>query len=124
MTSCICGEPDCLGNLDSAAAAIVTAAARTLGISNTDLNASVQRFGADANYINIFDTTPGGIGLTIAISERLKEILRVAVQIATECPNCQPNSSCYACLRSYANQRRHDHLCRALAGEVVLALLQ
>lgn len=123
LTRCICGEIDCLGSLDSAAAAIVMAAARTLGISNTDLNSSVQRFGSDANFINIFDTTPGGIGLTLAISERLKEILRVAVQISTDCPNCQPETSCYACLRTYANQRRHDHLNRRHAGEVLMNLL-
>lgn len=120
---CLCGEPDCLGALDSAAAAIVMAAARTLGVSNTDLNTSAQRFGMDASYINIFDTTPGGIGLTLAISERLKEILRVAVQISSECPNCQPDTSCYVCLRSYTNQRRHDHLSRRLAGEIILQLL-
>jgi superfamily II DNA/RNA helicase len=122
-TKCICGEPDCLGGLDSAAAAIVMAAARTLGISSTDLNASVQRFDIDANYINIFDTTPGGIGLTLAISERLMEILRVAVQISNDCPNCQPDTSCYVCLRSYTNQRRHDHLSRRFAAQIVLSLL-
>jgi ATP-dependent helicase YprA (DUF1998 family) len=120
---CICGEPDCLGGLDSAAAAIVMAAARTLGISNTDLNSSVQRFGPNTNYINIFDTNPGGIGLTLAISERLKEILRVAVQISTDCPNCQPDTSCYVCLRSYSNQRRHEHLSRGTAGKQILDLL-
>jgi hypothetical protein len=123
VARCICGEPDCLGSLDSAAAAIVMAAARTLGISTTDLNTSVQRFGTDANYINIFDTTPGGIGLTLAISQRLMEILRVAVQISNDCPNCQPDISCYICLRNYGNQRRHDHLARNVARDLILELL-
>ena len=119
---CICGEPDCLGSLDSAAAAIVVAAARTLGVSNSDLNSSVQKFGNESSYINIFDTTPGGIGLTIAISERLEGILNHALRISNDCTNCQANSSCYACLRSYSNQRRHDHLSRNGADQVISRL--
>lgn len=120
---CSCGESDCLGAIESAAAAFVTAAARTLGISNSDLNSSVQSFSTGDNYINVFDTTPGGIGLTLAISERLSEILRVAAQITIECHNCREDSSCYACLRSYSNQRRHDHLVRSKAREVLVKLI-
>lgn len=123
LAPCSCGESECLGSLESAAAAFVTASARTLGISNSDLSSSVQRFSTGDNYINIFDTTPGGIGLTLAISERLSEILRVAVQITIECPNCREDSSCYACLRSYSNQRRHDHLVREKARAVLLSLI-
>ena len=121
--NCACREPDCLGAIESAAAAIVMASARTLGISSSDLNSSVQSFATGDNYVNIFDTTPGGIGLTIAISERLQEILRVATQIVIECPNCSEDTSCYACLRNYNNQRRHDHLIRNAARDVLLSLL-
>lgn len=121
--TCACGEPDCLGAIESAAAAIVMAAARTLGISSSDLNSSVQSFATGDSYINIFDTTPGGIGLTIAISERLQEILRVATQVVIECPNCSDDTSCYACLRNYNNQRRHDHLIRTAARDELLGLL-
>jgi ATP-dependent helicase YprA (DUF1998 family) len=101
----------------------VSAASRTLGVSSSDLNSSVQKFQTGQNYINIFDTTPGGIGLTISISERLNEIIRVAAQLSIECPNCREDASCYACLRSYTNQRRHDHLVRKSAREVLLNLL-
>jgi ATP-dependent helicase YprA (DUF1998 family) len=123
IPNCPCGENDCLGSLESAAAAIVTAAARALGVSSSDLNSSVQRFETGFNYINIFDTTPGGIGLTVAISQRLKEILRVAGQLTIECHNCREDASCYACLRSYTNQRRHEHLIRSLAREVIMQFL-
>jgi superfamily II DNA or RNA helicase len=124
LASCACGEIDCLGALESTAAAVLSAAARTLGISNSDLNSSVQSFNSNLNYINIFDTTPGGIGLTLSISERLSEILETATRIANECSNCREDSSCYACLRSYSNQRRHDHLIRSLARETILTLMQ
>lgn len=123
LSSCACGEVDCFGALESTAAALVSAAARTLGISSSDLNSSVQSFNSSLNYINIFDTTPGGIGLTLAISDRFTEILEMATRIATDCSNCREDSSCYACLRNYSNQRRHDHLIRSLARETILTLM-
>jgi ATP-dependent helicase YprA (DUF1998 family) len=123
FTSCSCGEDDCLGALESTAAAILSAAARILGISSSDLNSSVQSFDSNFNYINIFDTTPGGIGLTLSISERITEVLELAARIANDCSNCREDSSCYACLRNYSNQRRHDHLIRSLARETILTLM-
>ena len=123
IPNCACGEADCLGALESAAAALVSASARALGITNSDLNSSVTRFSGNTNFINIFDTTPGGIGLTLAISERLQEIMNVALQITRDCTNCQQDSSCYACLRSYSNQRRHDHLNRRQGEELLTELV-
>ena len=116
---CICGEVDCLGSIESAAAALVTAAARVLGVANSDLNSSAQRYTTGEARINIFDTTPGGIGLAVAISERLDEIFAQAKRILRECPNCDEDSSCYTCLRSYSNQRKHDHLVRKHASLVL-----
>ena len=124
LSSCACGEIDCFGALESTAAAVLSAAARILGISSSDLNSSVQSFNSNLNYINIFDTTPGGIGLTLSISQRLNEILELATRIADECSNCREDSSCYACLRNYSNQRRHDHLIRSLARETILTLMR
>jgi ATP-dependent helicase YprA (DUF1998 family) len=120
--SCTCGEPDCLGALESAAAALVSGAARVLGVSNSDLNSSAQRFSTGECRLNIFDTTPGGIGLALAISERLVEIFIKAKEIVSSCPNCDENGSCYTCLRSYSNQRRHDHLNRLQAINVLRTL--
>jgi hypothetical protein len=124
LANCTCGEIDCFGALESTAAAVLSAAARTLGISSSDLNSSVQSFNSSLNYINIFDTTPGGIGLTLSISERLNEILELATRIANDCSNCREDSSCYACLRNYSNQRRHDHLIRRLASKTISSLMQ
>ena len=115
VAPCICGESDCLGSLESAAAALVTGAARVLGVANNDLNSSAQRYATGESRINIFDTTPGGIGLAVAISERLDEIFAQAIKVVKDCPNCDENSSCYTCLRSYSNQRKHDHLTRVSA---------
>ena len=124
VAPCNCGEPDCLGSLESAAAALVTGAARVLGVANNDLNSSAQRYATGESRINIFDTTPGGIGLAVAISERLDEIFAQAMKVVKNCPNCDENSSCYTCLRSYSNQRKHDHLTRSSALSLIQALTQ
>jgi Domain of unknown function (DUF1998)/Helicase conserved C-terminal domain len=122
VAQCICSEPDCLGPLESAAAALVSGATRVLGVANNDLNSSAQRYASGESRINIFDTTPGGIGLAVAISERMDEIFAQAMKIVKDCPNCDANSSCYTCLRSYSNQRKHDHLTRDHALDLILAL--
>lgn len=122
LDACICGEPDCLGSLDSAASSLVSGAARTLGVANGDLNSSVQRYSTGECRINIFDSTPGGVGLAIAISERLEEVFAQAIKLTRECPNCDENSSCYTCLRGYSNQRRHEHLVRIRAFNIVSSL--
>ena len=122
VAPCICGETDCLGTLESAAAALVTGAARVLGVANNDLNSSAQRYTTGESRINIFDTTPGGIGLAVAISERLDEIFGQSLKVVKDCPNCDQASSCYTCLRSYSNQRKHDHLTRKQAQILIQSL--
>ena len=122
IAPCACGEVDCLGVMESSAAALVTGAARILGVAGNDLNSSVQKYSSGESRINIFDTTPGGIGLALAIGERLDEVLNQALKVARDCPNCDENSSCYACLRSYSNQRRHDHLTRVGALDLIECL--
>ena len=112
---CVCGDQDCLGSLDSASAALISGAARILGVANTDLSGSTQHYGNGENRFNIFDTTPGGVGLSTAIGERIEEVIQSSIAMVSNCQNCDENSSCYACLRSYSNQRKHEHLTRKQA---------
>jgi hypothetical protein len=120
---CICGDSECLGPLDSASSALISAAARVLGIANTDLSGSTQHYGTGENRFNIFDTTPGGVGLSIAVGDRIEEIIQTGIQIADNCVGCDVNSSCYSCLRSYSNQRKHEHLTRRQASEILNRLI-
>jgi len=112
---CICDDPDCLGALESASAALISGAARILGIANTDLSGSTQHYGNGENRLNIFDTTPGGVGLSTSIGERIEEITQLSILLVSGCQYCDLDSSCYACLRSYSNQRKHEHLTRKQA---------
>ena len=123
VPACLCGDSECLGALDSAAAALVVGAAWVLGVARADLNSSVQRYTTGESRINIIDTTPGGIGLAISISERLDEIFAQAIRIIENCPNCDRTTSCYTCLRTYSNQRRHDHLIRSNSLDLLRRLL-
>jgi ATP-dependent helicase YprA (DUF1998 family) len=65
----------------------------------------------------LFDTVPGGAGHAKRIGTSLPELLAAAHKLVADC-TCGIESSCYACLQSYRNQRLHEDLSRqsALAG--------
>ena len=116
--TCICGDVACNGPLESAVAAIVAGATRTLGVSSNDLNSGIgERQGSSEKNIMIFDATPGGAGLAKAMADRLPEIIRTAIGIVKNCSECgeSTQTSCYSCIRNYGNQRLHDHLTRGAA---------
>ncbi len=120
---CICGDVECLGALDSASSALISGAARLLGIANTDLSGSTQHYGSGENRLNIFDTTPGGVGLSVAVGDRIEEIIQSSISMVENCQGCDESSSCYSCLRSYSNQRKHDHLTRSQAIDILRKLV-
>jgi hypothetical protein len=116
--TCICGDVTCSGPLESAVAAIVAGATRTLGVASGDLNSGIgERQGSSEKNIMIFDATPGGAGLAKAMADRLPEIIRTAIGIVKNCSDCgkSTETSCYSCIRNYGNQRLHDHLTRGAA---------
>lgn len=119
---CICEDSQCLGPLESLAAALVAGAVRVLGVASADLNSSVtsSRMGSQ-NRLMIFDTTPGGAGVAQMANERLGEILVEAKGLISRC-SCDSDSSCYSCIRSYNNQWRHEHLTRKSALELLESL--
>jgi superfamily II DNA or RNA helicase len=119
---CVCEDFQCIGPMESAAAAMVSGAVRILGVASADLNTSVtsNRLGA-SNRLMIFDTTPGGAGVANMANERLDEILSEGINIVKNC-TCDLDSSCYSCIRSYNNQWRHEHLTRASALEILSQL--
>ena len=104
---CACKEPDCQGALESVAAALVAGAVRVLGTTRSDLDAAVSSHATA--MLMLFDTTPGGAGFARAAAAKLPEVIQAAISLLSQC-ECHPTSSCYACLRTYQNQWRHDHL--------------
>ena len=116
---CDCDDTDCAGALESAAYALVAGAVKELGINSRDLNSFVNNKLKGMKQIMIFDTTPGGAGLSFEISNQFLRIIESAIEISEKCPDCSLDSSCYSCLRNYFNQSRHEHLQRRFALEVL-----
>lgn len=68
-------------------------------------------------YMFLYDLLPGGAGYTKLVRENIEEVLDQAEKLLAGC-DCE--SSCYRCLRHYANNFYHASLDRTLA----LALLR
>ncbi len=93
----------------------ILAATNAVGISPNDVDGDVAPYSAEpASGLVLFDAVPGGAGHASHLADRLETLFDAAYSIATSC-ECGEDSSCYACLRSYRNQRHHDSLERGLA---------
>jgi DEAD/DEAH box helicase/Domain of unknown function (DUF1998)/Helicase conserved C-terminal domain len=90
-----------------------------LGIERSDVAGTLHRFGRDeAPAMVIYDTVPGGAGHARYIGERLPELISAAASRVDSC-ECGPETSCYSCLRSYANQYFHEELSRGAASRAL-----
>ncbi|MFD9365577.1 DEAD/DEAH box helicase [Priestia megaterium] len=100
--------------------ALVLAASRVLDIDYNELSAGYRLLplsmgGAD---IYLFDTLSGGAGYAHIAGLVLSEIIEETFNILNHCENnCE--TSCYKCLRHYANQFYHNQLNRFVALELL-----
>jgi superfamily II DNA or RNA helicase len=101
---------------DSVEQAILQAASDLLQISADDID--VVHLGSSSSHIEfaIVDAVPAGAGFAPLIGGRLGEVISHALHLVERC-ECGPETSCYQCLRTYANQRVHERLIRSLAIE-------
>ena len=101
--------------LTSMVEAICLAASRTLQIEEGELSGNwspvLGERSSDAQ-IFLYDLLPGGAGYTRLVKERLDEVLEETEKLLSGC-DCE--SSCYNCLRHYANNFYHAALDRKLA---------
>lgn len=96
----------------SATEAMIAAAPR-IGIESGEIG-GVGFVEPDGFQTVLFDTVPGGAGHAKRIGTSLPELLLAAHKLVAEC-TCGIESSCYACLQSYRNQRLHEDLSRQAA---------
>ncbi|MER7810140.1 DUF1998 domain-containing protein [Streptomyces sp900116325] len=87
-------------------------------ISRDDIDGTVHTGTDGMPSLLLFDTTPGAAGNVIRIGDHLEQIVEAAVTRVGAC-ECGPESSCYACLRTFRNERFHELLSR---GEAVALL--
>ena len=100
------------------AAAVANAACDLLEISRNDLVCGFRASSESGKEgeLYLYDQIPGGAGYAERIQERLSEVLARGKHQLEQCenPQCDPNGSCYGCLRNYSNQFNWDHLQRSV----------
>lgn len=98
--------------------AVLAAAADVLNIPSRDLDGTfrAQDTQGDRGELVLYDRVPGGAGYVQRIASDLVPILRKALDRVRSCRNplCDPEASCYACLRSYYNQYYWNSLKRSV----------
>jgi len=94
-----------------------------LEIARDDIGGSLTPTSAEAWSLALYDTVPGGAGHVLNVAHNLNDVLGAALRRVDTC-ECGPETSCYGCLRSYANQREHDGLSRGSAADVLSMLLE
>jgi superfamily II DNA/RNA helicase len=101
--------------------AFVIAAAEVLSIPRSDLDSTYQSQSSSSlsGELIIYDRVPGGAGYVRRIIEHLPQILMRTLDRTHTCDNplCDPEGSCYTCLRSYGNQFYWDRLKRRKVSE-------
>jgi superfamily II DNA/RNA helicase len=112
----------------SLAYAIAEGAAQALGIPSNDLNTAIGEIPSvtrEVPPILLYDAVPGGAGIVSSLEkpEIIVDTLRFALKRVSGSCGCDPDTSCYGCLRSYKNQFAHHFLKRGLAKEYLERLL-
>ena len=94
----------------------VSASAEVLAIPRADLDGTYRSQSATSQEgeLIIYDRVPGGAGYVERIIESLPKILARTLERTRKCDNplCDPDASCYTCLRTYGNQFQWDRLKR------------
>jgi len=97
----------------------LVAGSDALGISRDDIDGTLYQFSKDdPPAMAIFDSVPGGAGHAQRIRDNLRALFEAALARVATC-ECEPETSCYICLRSYGNQLVHNKLSRGAAAEVL-----
>lgn len=101
--------------------ALLEAMSKELDIERNDIKGCLYRTKLESGMmvynLIIYDAVAGGAGhsrrLVTPDGKALSKVIRRAIKIMDDC-DCEP--SCYKCLRSYNNQKLHDHLNRKSAA--------
>lgn len=98
-------------------------AATTISISRDDIDGTLHRSNTGvAPTLVLIDAVPGGAGHARRMSEHLPELFAAAYRKVLDC-DCGEETSCYSCLRSYANQMFHAEISRGAARDILGRIL-
>lgn len=99
----------------------VLEAAPDLDVARDDIDGTLHYGAVGRPSLVLFDAVPGGAGHVQRLGKRLPELITAATRRVSSC-ECGEETSCYACLRGYRNQKFHDQLTRRSALAVLRAL--
>jgi hypothetical protein len=105
--------------------AFVHGACRALQIERRDIGGVLHPIKTSAGWqqtIVLYDDVPGGAGHVKRIQDEIVSVIEAALLIAN-CTDCDPDTSCYHCLRDYNNQIYHVQLRRGPVAQYLEALL-
>ncbi len=122
---CSTSVPALRSALTTLAETLLLAASRVLQIDEGEMEANwspVQPSLGRCIDLCLYDVLPGGAGFARACQDALDEILREA-EVMLSPASCGCQTSCYRCLRHYANQGYHSDLDRRLGRDLLAYLL-
>lgn len=106
----------------------INAAAAVLDIPVRDLGTTYRSESAETltGELVLYDRVPGGAGYVQRMIEEMSRIVVTLYENMRRCnnPECDPQGSCYVCLRSYSNQFEWADLQRAVVVDVLEPNLQ
>jgi ATP-dependent helicase YprA (DUF1998 family) len=94
-------------------------------IDRRDVNVTLKWGGASGNpTIMLYDDVPGGAGHVRHVFDHVDRLWEAAAaRVSGRDCGCDPETSCYGCLRSYDNQPFHEVLRRGVADQFLRRLL-
>ena len=101
--------------------ALLAAAAEVIDVPRMELDGLFNPLNNQLAEIIIYDNVSGGAGYSQRIASKFTQILKTAYKIVSTC-DC--DTSCYDCLRTYANQPFHADLNRELVTNFLQPLVE
>ncbi|MBQ8444981.1 MAG: DUF1998 domain-containing protein [Opitutales bacterium] len=97
------------GFLETLVETLRIGAAKYLNINEQELGSSIETINVDGyDEISIFDNVSGGAGYVASCTKKIPQLFESARRVI----NCECESGCLKCLRSYSNQHYWDFFSR------------
>jgi hypothetical protein len=98
----------------------------TYNIERNDIGGLIYSVNSTKPYdLVLFDTVSGGAGHVKRLKDDkslLEVLLNALKKVSQNC--CEEDTSCYNCLRTYNNQRLHNHIKRGLAKSTLTSIIR
>lgn len=95
--------------------ALLEGASRSLDIARDDIDGALHMADDRRPALVLFDTVAGGAGNVLRVADHLEAVLERSLDLVSTC-ECGPETSCFACLRTFRNERFHETLKRGEAA--------